>query len=196
MAESAREEGEREVKTARRRATVAELRARRDPKRWTFARIVVASIGGGVAIAAVTYLSLLTNQILLMAPLVSTCALVFVAPWSEFAQPRNVIGGHVVSAIVGLAGGAGAIGLVVRLYARACRRSDNRPRGGSILPHHPGLSVSVPLDLRGFGAKPPPGRIGRRRPRGIWIYSAVVGLHDRMKGSSSCSFRPVWTPHT
>ncbi|MGE0658619.1 MAG: HPP family protein [Reyranellaceae bacterium] len=90
-------------KQERRRQTVAELRARRDPKRWTFARIVVASIGGGIAIAAVTYLSLLTDQILLMAPLGSSCALVFVAPWSEFAQPRNVIGGHVVSAIVGLA---------------------------------------------------------------------------------------------
>lgn len=103
MAEPAHQEGEREVNSARRRTTVAELRARRDPKRWTFARIVVASIGGGVAIAAVTYLSLLTNQILLMAPLGSTCALVFVAPWSEFAQPRNVVGGHVVSALVGLA---------------------------------------------------------------------------------------------
>ena len=59
-------------KQERRRQTVAELRARRDPKRWTFARIVVASIGGGIAIAAVTYLSLLTDQILLMAPLGSS----------------------------------------------------------------------------------------------------------------------------
>jgi len=86
-----------------RRATVAELRARRDPRRWTLSRVAVASIGGGIAIAAVTYLSLLTDQILLMAPLGSTCALVFVAPWSEFAQPRNVVGGHVISALVGLA---------------------------------------------------------------------------------------------
>ncbi len=85
-----------------RRATVAELRARRDPKRWSLGRVALASAGGGIAIAAVTYLSLLTDQILLMAPLGSTCALVFVAPWSEFAQPRNVVGGHVISALVGL----------------------------------------------------------------------------------------------
>ena len=85
-----------------RRATVAELRARRDPKRWSLGRVALASVGGGIAIAAVTYLSLLTDQILLMAPLGSTCALVFVAPWSEFAQPRNVVGGHVISALAGL----------------------------------------------------------------------------------------------
>jgi CBS-domain-containing membrane protein len=65
-------------------------------------RIAFASVGGGVAIAATTYLSFATDQILLMAPLGSTCALVFVAPWGEFAQPRNVIGGHVVSALMGL----------------------------------------------------------------------------------------------
>lgn len=65
--------------------------------------MAAASVGAGLAIGAVTYLSLLTDQILLMAPLGSTCALVFVAPWSEFAQPRNVVGGHVVSALTGLA---------------------------------------------------------------------------------------------
>lgn len=79
-----------------------ELRARTDPRRWTLSRITVASAGGGVAIAAITYLSLATDQILLMAPLGSTCALLFAAPWSEFAQPRNVIGGHVISALTGL----------------------------------------------------------------------------------------------
>lgn len=80
-----------------------ELRARTDPQRWTLPRIAIASIGGGLAIAITTYLSVLTDQILLMAPLGSTCALLFAAPWSEFAQPRNVIGGHVVSALTGLA---------------------------------------------------------------------------------------------
>ena len=92
----------RAVTGAERTATVAQLRAMRDPKRWTAARIVVASVGGGIAIAAVTYLSILTDEILLMAPLGSTCALVFVAPWSEFAQPRNVVLGHLVSALAGL----------------------------------------------------------------------------------------------
>jgi len=81
---------------------IVELKARSDPERWTLPRVALASIGGGVAIAATTYLSLLTDEILLMAPLGSTCALVFAAPWSEFAQPRNVIGGHVISALIGL----------------------------------------------------------------------------------------------
>lgn len=81
---------------------IAEFKARSDPERWTLPRIALASIGGGVAIAATTYLSLLTDEILLMAPLGSTCGLVFAAPWSEFAQPRNVVGGHVISALVGL----------------------------------------------------------------------------------------------
>lgn len=80
----------------------AELQARSDPQRWSLPRIGLASIGGGIAIAAVTYLSVLTDEILLMAPLGSSCALLFAAPWSEFAQPRNVIGGHVVSALAGL----------------------------------------------------------------------------------------------
>lgn len=80
----------------------AEVQARSDPQRWSLSRIGLASIGGGIAIAAVTYLSLLTDEILLMAPLGSSCALLFAAPWSEFAQPRNVIGGHAVSALAGL----------------------------------------------------------------------------------------------
>ncbi|MCG7601576.1 HPP family protein [Halomonas sp. McH1-25] len=37
-----------------------------------------------------------------MAPFGATCVLLFAAPAAPLAQPRNVIGGHLISALVGM----------------------------------------------------------------------------------------------
>ncbi len=64
------------------------------------------AIGGGGALT-IGLLHLLTNDLrwvaCFMAPLGATCALVFGVPASPVAQPRNVIGGNVLAALVGLA---------------------------------------------------------------------------------------------
>jgi CBS-domain-containing membrane protein len=55
-----------------------------------------------LAISALTLLTYTTSIPALMAPFGASCFLVFAAPESPFAQPRNVIGGHLVSTAVGL----------------------------------------------------------------------------------------------
>ncbi|MHB0775612.1 HPP family protein [Halomonas sp. WWR20] len=50
----------------------------------------------------IAYLTQLAGVPLLMAPFGATCVLLFAAPGAPLAQPRNIIGGHVVSALVGL----------------------------------------------------------------------------------------------
>lgn len=59
-------------------------------------------LGSYVAIAATAYLSVKTNSPLLMAPFGATSVLIFGLPDSPLAQPRNVIGGNFVAALVSL----------------------------------------------------------------------------------------------
>ncbi len=58
--------------------------------------------GSFVAIAATAYLSTRTNTPLLMAPFGATSVLIFGVPDSPLAQPRNVIGGNLIAALVSL----------------------------------------------------------------------------------------------
>ena len=58
--------------------------------------------GSFLAIAATAYLSAKTNSPLLMAPFGATSVLIFGVPDSPLAQPRNVIGGNLVAALVSL----------------------------------------------------------------------------------------------
>jgi CBS-domain-containing membrane protein len=59
-------------------------------------------LGSFVAIAATGYLSMKTNSPLLMAPFGATSVLIFGVPDSPLAQPRNLIGGSLVAALVSL----------------------------------------------------------------------------------------------
>lgn len=59
-------------------------------------------LGSYIAIAATAYLSVKTNSPLLMAPFGATSVLIFGLPDSPLAQPRNVIGGNFVAALVSL----------------------------------------------------------------------------------------------
>lgn len=59
-------------------------------------------LGSFLAIGATAYLSVKTNSPLLMAPFGATSVLIFGVPDSPLAQPRNVIGGNLVAALVSL----------------------------------------------------------------------------------------------
>ncbi|MFC7049652.1 HPP family protein [Emcibacter nanhaiensis] len=58
-------------------------------------------LGGAVAIGLLGALTGYTNVPLLMAPFGASCVLVFGLPESPLAQPRNVIGGHTLTALTG-----------------------------------------------------------------------------------------------
>lgn len=71
---------------------------------WTIAlfRKIIPGLGGFLAIwFAISFGDLATIPSV-MAPLGATCVIAFVLPDSPLARPRNIIGGHVVSALVGL----------------------------------------------------------------------------------------------
>ena len=72
------------------------------PPRSNHRYILCSLIGGFLGIAIVSYSSLITQSPLIMAPFGATCVLAFGAPDSPFAQPRNIIGGHLLSTLIGL----------------------------------------------------------------------------------------------
>ena len=55
---------------------------------------------------------------LLMAPFGASCVLLFAVPNSPLSQPANVIGGHAVATLAGLALFAGVVQLLHRLRRR------------------------------------------------------------------------------
>jgi CBS-domain-containing membrane protein len=58
--------------------------------------------GSFLAITLTSYLTVKTNYPLLMAPFGATTVLIFGVPDSPLAQPRNVIGGNFLSALLSL----------------------------------------------------------------------------------------------
>jgi CBS-domain-containing membrane protein len=65
--------------------------------------IVTTAIGGGVGIALMVGLAAFADLPLIAVPFTTSIVLVMGAPESRQAQPRNVLGGHVLSALCGLA---------------------------------------------------------------------------------------------
>lgn len=64
---------------------------------------LVAGIAAAITISLLAYLEAFTSQgWWLMAPFGATCVLVFGIPKSPLAQPKNVIAGHFLSALVGV----------------------------------------------------------------------------------------------
>lgn len=61
-----------------------------------------ALFGAFLAIGGTMLLTTTSGYVWLMAPFGATCVLVFGLPDSPLAQPRSVIGGHLVSAMIGL----------------------------------------------------------------------------------------------
>jgi CBS-domain-containing membrane protein len=118
------------------------------PPRADFRDIAWSGLGGMVAIGLVALLTLKTGVPAVMAPLGASCFLVFAAPDSPFAQPRNVIGGHLVSSLVGLllyaALGSGwwvmALAVGLAIIAMQLSRTGHPPAGADplvVLAIHP-----------------------------------------------------------
>ena len=63
----------------------------------------VAGLGGAIAIGAMEWFSLAAHYPLAVIPFATSIVLVIGSPDAEPAQPRALIGGHLVSALVGLA---------------------------------------------------------------------------------------------
>jgi len=71
------------------------------PRASTF-QMLAGLLGGLLSISIVAILTEMQHVPLLMAPLGATCVLLFAAPDAPLSQPRNVIGGHLLSSLVGL----------------------------------------------------------------------------------------------
>ena len=75
----------------------------RCPPRSPWHRLLLGFLGTAISIGILAYLAHAYGVPLLIAPFGASCALLFAAPDAPLAQPRNVIGGHLVASFVGLA---------------------------------------------------------------------------------------------
>ena len=106
------------------------------PPEKTFA--ILGGVGSMVAIGVTGGLTHVTDTALLMAPFGASCFLAFAVPESPLAQPRNIVGGHLISTAVGLIvlsllgngwwAMAIAVGLAVTLMQLT--RTGHAPAGG------------------------------------------------------------------
>jgi CBS-domain-containing membrane protein len=64
---------------------------------------IFAGVGAALVISALALSTDALGYSLLMAPFGASCVLLFGAPAAPLSQPANVIGGHVLSAAIGLA---------------------------------------------------------------------------------------------
>nr|WP_246413183.1 HPP family protein [Methylobacterium brachythecii] len=98
---------------------------------------VLAGLGGFLVIYLLSELTSLLEASLLIAPFGASCVLVFGLPQSPLAQPRNVIGGHLISSAVGLASLAllgptplaFGIGVGIAITAMLLTRTTHPPAG-------------------------------------------------------------------
>lgn len=67
-----------------------------------YRHILWSWLGSFIGIAATAYLSVKTGTPLLMAPFGASSVLIFGVPDSPLAQPRNLIGGNFIAAVVSL----------------------------------------------------------------------------------------------
>lgn len=72
------------------------------PQKINFIDILVASLGGLIAISSIGYLTKSFDNLLVMGSFGASCVLLFGFSKSPFSQPRNVIGGHLLSSFIGL----------------------------------------------------------------------------------------------
>ncbi|BBB24947.1 HPP family protein [Amphritea japonica] len=72
------------------------------PAKHPVRNILVAGLGGFIAIALLAYLADSLETVLIMGSFGASCVLVFGFPDAPFSQPRNVILGHFISTLTGL----------------------------------------------------------------------------------------------
>jgi CBS-domain-containing membrane protein len=64
--------------------------------------VILAWLGGFIAIAAVALITTNLSYMLILGSFGASCVILFAYPDAPFAQPRNTIGGHFFSSLVGL----------------------------------------------------------------------------------------------
>ncbi len=117
------------------------------PPRKPLKKILWAGLGAFVGIALVALLEQWLREdglfkLLLIGPFGASAALIYGAPQADFSQPRNLVGGHVLSAIVGvtlalLLGDypvlAGAVAVAAAVMAMLLTRTLHPPGGATAL---------------------------------------------------------------
>lgn len=101
----------------------------------------LAGLGGALTIACLAALTMSGGFALLIPPFGASCVLVFALPASPLAQPRNVIGGHLVTAAAGLLAcaafgpgiAAASIGVGLGISAMILTRTVHPPAGANPL---------------------------------------------------------------
>jgi len=63
---------------------------------------ITSGLGGAIGIFILSIFTIGTEAPLLMAPFGASCVLLFAVPDSPLSQPKNVIGGHFISSLVGV----------------------------------------------------------------------------------------------
>ncbi|WP_237151616.1 HPP family protein [Oryzibacter oryziterrae] len=63
---------------------------------------LLAGLGGLIAVGIIGASSVYAHALLIMAPFGASCVLLFSLPSSPLSQPINVVGGHVLAALIGL----------------------------------------------------------------------------------------------
>ena len=74
-------------------------------RKMNYLRMVGSSVGCCIGIGLVEYLATAGYSALAIPSFGASCAIGMIIPASAFAQPRNVVGGHLLSSIIGLACG-------------------------------------------------------------------------------------------
>lgn len=73
------------------------------PARPEWRDILLGFLGGTLGIGVLAWLALQSSVPLLIASFGASCVLLFAAHHAPLAQPRNVIGGHMLTTFIGLA---------------------------------------------------------------------------------------------
>ncbi len=104
------------------------------PARPSAPTLLIATLTSTAALTALVGLGVLSGHLLLIPPMAASMALVAGAPSLPLSQPRHVIGGQVISAIVGIMVGwvshslwAGAIAGGLALGAMLLTRTSHSP---------------------------------------------------------------------
>lgn len=72
------------------------------PPRQPLLTILIATVTTTAALAAIAALGIISNHLLLIPPMAGSMALIAGAPSLPLAQPRNVVFGQILSALVGV----------------------------------------------------------------------------------------------
>lgn len=130
------------------------------PPRPASTHILRAGLGCALALGLLSWLSGVSGQGLMVGSFGASCVMIFAFPDLPFSQPRNVLFGHLLSALAGLAAlhslGDGSLGLAVAGAASVALmlgfRCVHPPAGSNpviIFLAHPGWSFLVTPVLAG-----------------------------------------------